>query len=88
MQQFEFNPMFPEEDFVEQTVFEENKTTEETENVFEKGKCSRQAERSTVEDLLSIIMASNKALNNKMNILIVKVEEITKLFKDKNSQTV
>uniref|UniRef100_A0A0A0K3B0 Uncharacterized protein n=1 Tax=Cucumis sativus TaxID=3659 RepID=A0A0A0K3B0_CUCSA len=76
LQQFEFKAMFLEEDFVEQNTFHERKTTKETEKRFEKGECSRQVEHTNIEDLLSIIMASNEALNWKMEKLLVEAEGI------------
>ena len=86
--------MFLEEDFIEQSTFHERKPTKETRKRLEKGECSRQAEHTDVEvpkyffRFQELIMASNEALNLKMDKMLVEVEGLKKLLKEKNSQTV
>lgn len=61
---------------------------------FEKGECSRQVEHTNVEvpkyflKFQELIMANNQALNVNLDKLLLEVERLKNLLKDKESATV
>ena len=86
--------MFPEDDFVEWSTFQERQSTKETNERFEKWECSRQAEQSNVEapeyflKFQELMMANNQVLNVKLDKLLLEVECLKNMLKEKESATV
>ncbi|KAA0065320.1 hypothetical protein E5676_scaffold491G00060 [Cucumis melo var. makuwa] len=72
--------MFPEEEFLEQSMFHEGETTNETEKTFEKGEYCRQVEDMNIQvpeyffRFQELMLASHEAVNIKMGKLFVEVE--------------
>ncbi|KAA0047364.1 transposase [Cucumis melo var. makuwa] len=93
-EQFQYKAMFPDDNFVERSMFHERQSTKETHKRFKKGECSRQAKHTNVEvpkyflKFQELIMANNQALNVKLDKLLLKIEGLKNLLKEKESATV
>ena len=94
LKQFQYKAMFPEDDFVERSTFHKMQSREETNKRFKKEECSRQAEQPNKEvpesflKFQELMMAKNQALNMKLDKLILKVEGLKNMLKEKERTTV
>ncbi|KAA0055985.1 uncharacterized protein E6C27_scaffold319G001240 [Cucumis melo var. makuwa] len=76
------------------STFHETKSREETNERFKKGECSQQAELSNKEvaeyflKFPELIMINNQALNMKLDKLILEVEGLKDMLKEKERETV